>query len=295
MRTLLLCALLAFAAPGAAQEPVVLSALKQIKATAAYHINDFCGPSLVAALRGVHRGENPDMWREELQNEGCFDRYSLIQFRPARLSIPPATVTRAFLGQGIDYVRVNFFAAGTPDEFRKLLLPYPPARLVLDLRGNDGGTLIGPDGRYWGALGVAELFAPRSGAPILTLFPRGKDDRTFEARSRGELLETKVVLLVDKDTASASELLAGAFKLWRPNMHIVGVTTYGKGVYQDIIPVWKDTSVWVTAGRFIAGNRSTFVDIDGIGIAPTRERDQVRSNTLAADHLVYEAKLLLAD
>ncbi len=113
--------------------------------------------------------------------------------------------------------------------------------LVLDLRGNGGGILDQ-------AVKVAEKFLP-AGSVILT--QRGRtpaDSRTWRAgKPRYETLP--LVLLVDENTASAAEVLAGALQD-NDRALIIGRKTFGKGLVQNVLDLPQGTGLTLTAARY---------------------------------------------
>ena len=104
--------------------------------------------------------------------------------------------------EGLAYIRVSEFVAGTVEQFKRAFRrPLLVGGLVLDLRGNPGGSL--PE-----AVALANLFL--HDGPIVTVMGnRGRSER-YVAHAEGTYLKIPVVVLIDSDTASAGEILAGA-------------------------------------------------------------------------------------
>ena len=160
---------------------------------------------------------------------------------------------------GIAYVRVNGFGQRTGQEFRETLrqaLAATPRGLVLDLRGNPGGSLVA-------AVDIASQFL--SGGIVL-LQENADGQRTpFNARPNGLAPNVPLVVLVDKGSASASEVVAAAIQD-RGRGLLVGETTFGKGTVQD----WRRLAnnqggLRLTTARWLTP-RGTWVH--GQGIAP---------------------------
>ena len=104
-------------------------------------------------------------------------------------------------------------------------------RLILDLRGNPGGS-------FKAGVQVAELFL-NEGVVVYSESPLDDFNHPFKVESRNPV-QLPVVVLVDRDTASAAEVVAGALKEHRVgNTLIVGQTTFGKGSIQGVIPLDK--------------------------------------------------------
>jgi carboxyl-terminal processing protease len=149
--------------------------------------------------------------------------------------------------QGIGYFRVNSFQENTGTQAREAIqyLKELGARsYVLDLRQNTGGVL------ERGAVGLADLFL--SDGPIVQT--KGRTDgskRIYKARPETTLLPTEpVVVLVDGGSASAAEVVAGAFQDRRRGV-LVGERTYGKFLVQSIHRLPElDVAVQITTARY---------------------------------------------
>ncbi len=113
--------------------------------------------------------------------------------------------------------------------------------LVLDLRNNPGGFLDQ-------AIHVAEVFL-RNGQLILTQKGRnGYRDNTYESRNNSPDM-TPLVILINENTASASEIVAGAMQD-HDRALIVGQTSFGKGLVQSIIPLEYGTGLTLTSAKY---------------------------------------------
>jgi len=112
---------------------------------------------------------------------------------------------------------------------------------VLDLRNNPGGFLDQ-------AIHVAEVFL-RSGQLILTQKGRnGLRDNTYESRNNAPDM-TPLVILINENTASASEIVAGAMQD-HDRALIVGQTSFGKGLVQSIIPLEHGAGLTLTSAKY---------------------------------------------
>ena len=130
----------------------------------------------------------------------------------------------------IGYVRINTFAKETIGEVKRAvgwLVDHDMRGLVLDLRGNTGGLL-------GAAVGVCDQFID-SGV-IVTI--RGRDQKEtrppYEADGKGAFTNFPLAVLVDRGTASASEIVAACLQDQKRAV-IVGERTYGKGTVQEVI------------------------------------------------------------
>lgn len=113
--------------------------------------------------------------------------------------------------------------------------------LVLDLRGNGGGILDQ-------AVKVAEKFLP-SGATIVSQRGRYSDDVRIWKAARPQYESMPLVLLVDENTASASEVLAGALQD-NDRALILGRRTFGKGLVQSVLNLPEGAGLTLTAARY---------------------------------------------
>lgn len=141
----------------------------------------------------------------------------------ARITIP--SVESKMLDSGVGYVKINDFGERTSSELKtalKELLAGNPTGLVLDLRGNPGGYLTT-------AVEVASQFL-KDGLVLRERFQDGSED-TYEALPGGLATEIPLVVLINKGSASASEIVAGAIQDHQRGQ-IVGETSYGKGSVQ---------------------------------------------------------------
>ena len=148
---------------------------------------------------------------------------------------------------GIFVIQVATFTANAPDLFRDALREFVKSgntKLILDLRGNPGGYLDG-------AVNMGSWFLPL-GAVIVTEDYAGHVPNVVH-RSLGYDIfndNLKMVVLVDKGSASASEILASALRA-HGIAKIVGTNTFGKGVVQELFPITDDTSIKVTVARWL--------------------------------------------
>lgn len=166
-----------------------------------------------------------------------------LRFVLVRDRIPITTVDAAYAAApGIGYVKVNRFGQTTMTEFREAMRRLGPVEgLILDLRGNGGGVLRQ-------AVGMAEYFLPR-GARIVSTQGRGVPPVHFSAGEDGEFVQGKLAVLIDENSASASEIVAGALQDWDRGV-IVGRTSFGKGLVQREMELGDGSAVRITIARY---------------------------------------------
>lgn len=112
--------------------------------------------------------------------------------------------------------------------------------IVFDLRGNPGGLVS--EARL-----VASAFLPDG--PIVTTRGRNVPERTLDATGSPVAPKIPVVVLVDRNSASAAEIVAGALQD-RGRAKLVGEATYGKGVFQEVTPLRNGGALDITVGRY---------------------------------------------
>jgi carboxyl-terminal processing protease len=164
-----------------------------------------------------------------------------------RDAVPQPTVPDAyFIKPGVGYIDMTRgFNYTTADEFVSaldFLRTHGMTGLVVDLRGNGGGILDQ-------AVHVAEQFIG-SGETILTQKGRGTRGQEREYKSENRNPDnTPLVVLVNRGTASASEIVAGA---WQDHDRalIVGETSFGKGLVQSIMPLEYGTALTLTTSKY---------------------------------------------
>ncbi len=174
-----------------------------------------------------------------------------------RSEIQPPTVVDKMLPNGIGYVYVIAFGKDTPYQFDSALdrLRQQNARaLVIDLR-NDGGGYVDS------ALDMSSRFINKR--PLLTVQQRGEPDQTIDA-SPSTTLNVPVTVLVNKYTASASEIMAGALQD-DGIAALIGQRTFGKGVMQTLTPLADGAAIKITTAHYLTPRHR---DINLKGIDP---------------------------
>ncbi|WP_324717272.1 S41 family peptidase [Carboxydochorda subterranea] len=170
--------------------------------------------------------------------------------------VVPAVSTVQLLPGQIGYVRLLQFSEDAPAEMERALSTLEQKNyraLILDLRNNPGGLLTA-------AIDVASLFL-RDG-PVVHVVGRSGERHTIEAGSVRAHPLVPTVVLVNKGSASASEILAGALQD-RKVATLVGTKTFGKGLVQTVIPLGRGDALTVTTQKYqTAGGR--YIGNEGI-------------------------------
>ena len=168
-------------------------------------------------------------------------------------------VETAARSDGVFYIQLSEFTANSPDLFRGALREFVASgdsRLILDLRGNPGGYLDG-------AVDVGSWFLP-SGDTIVTEDYAGHGNNVVHRSFGYDIFNQnlKMVILVDRGSASAAEILADALHYWGI-AKLVGTNTYGKGSVQELVTITSDTALKLTVARWL-GPDGTQIPPDGI-------------------------------
>ncbi len=162
--------------------------------------------------------------------------------RPITLS----SVPYAFMLQdGIGYVRFTQFSEHGRDEVREAIRDLEKKgmrSLILDVRNNPGGLLDQ-------SIEVTDLFLPKGAEIVATKGRMQESDRVYEARDNDDFSVHPMVVLVDRATASASEILAGALQD-HDRALIVGTPTWGKGLVQSLFPLDDGYYLKLTTARY---------------------------------------------
>ncbi|MBC6937195.1 MAG: S41 family peptidase [Chloroflexi bacterium] len=182
----------------------------------------------------------------------------LLEFSVTRARIEVPNIEYKILDNNIGYVKMRDFSADARTKLDGALQALDVNQLdglIFDLRGNPGGLLST-------AIEIASAFI-KDGTILIEDFGRG-EERVFEASGSYIGVSVPLVLLVDEDSASASELVAGALQD-RGRAKIIGETTFGKGTVQTWRELVNGGGVRLTIARWLTPNRSWIHDV---GITP---------------------------
>ncbi|WP_296896045.1 S41 family peptidase [uncultured Megamonas sp.] len=176
-----------------------------------------------------------------------------------RDNIKLKTVGHKMLDNNIGYIQIVSFSEDTANEFNDAyndLKNQGMKALVLDLRNNPGGLLTT-------CVEIAQKLVPKG--EIVSIVDKQGNKETYT--SSLEAPEYPLVVLINKNSASASEILSGAIQDTKAGT-IIGNTSYGKGSVQTILPMFEDDAVKLTIAKYYTPSGRS---IDGIGITPDIE------------------------
>ena len=180
-----------------------------------------------------------------------------LDFTVERRRVETPTVEYEKKENGIAYIAISEFDAVTVDQFAEALAEARAdnmTSLIIDLRSNPGGSLKA-------VVDIAGMLLP-AGRVVYTEDKYGKQ---IEYTSDGKHeLDVPLVVLVNKNSASASEILAGAIKDYNKGT-LMGTTTFGKGIVQQLFTLTDGSAVKLTVSHYYTPNGN---DIHKKGIEP---------------------------
>jgi carboxyl-terminal processing protease len=218
----------------------------------------FDGTKLEQAISRI-RGPEGTTVRLGIRSEGAA-KARQIELAREEIKVPVVTsrVERAD-GEKIGYIRLAQFTRGSGDEVRSALTALREKgveALVLDLRGDPGGLVDE-------AVSVASDFLPE-GSPVVTTEGRASPEKTLETEREPAAADLPLVVLVDKGSASASEILAGALRD-NDRAELVGTRTFGKALVQSTIELRDGGALKLTTARYLTPDGT---DLAERGLAP---------------------------
>ncbi len=169
------------------------------------------------------------------------------------------TVFGTMVDNELAYIRITNFSEHTGKEFKEVLNAEELAGMkgmILDLRQNPGGTITS-------CVEIAKEIVPAG--EIASVVERDGTKEVFT--SELENPKYPIIVLLDKFSASASELLAGALQDTKAAL-IVGETSYGKGSVQTVVPMFNEDALKLTIAKYYTPSGRS---IDGTGITPDIE------------------------
>ncbi len=170
-----------------------------------------------------------------------------IELTIEREEIPLRSVPYAFMLDGeVGYLFIRNFAETTTREFEekmKDLAAQGMKKLILDLRGNTGGP-------FFQSIEIADEFLP-PGAVIVSIKGRNRIyNREFRAQRDNQYEQIPLVVLINRGSASASEIVSGAV-MDNDRGYIVGEDSWGKGLVQTVFPLGENLAVALTTAKYL--------------------------------------------
>ncbi|MCM1105990.1 MAG: S41 family peptidase [Blautia sp.] len=179
-----------------------------------------------------------------------------LEFDVERRNVQLSSVSSELLEGNIGYIQISEFQSNTPKQFEeqvKALEEQGMEGMIVDLRDNPGGLIDS-------VVRIVDDILPE-GTIVYTEDKFGNRE-TYSSDKR--CMDYPLIVLVDKGSASASEIFAGAIKDYDYGT-LVGTTTFGKGIVQSIFPLEDGDAVKLTTAKYFTPNGN---NIHGTGIEP---------------------------
>ena len=202
------------------------------------------------------RGEPGTTVKMKIEREG---EKNPIEFTLVREEIQVNNVAyTGFVKEGIGYIHLDRFSRRAGEEVRQSIKELKAKSdlkgIVLDLRDNPGGLLEA-------AVEIVSKFAPKGSTIVTTRGRKGAEERTFTVNEEPVAADIPIAVLVNKNSASASEIVAGAIQDLDRGI-IVGTRSFGKGLVQTIIPLNYNSSMKITTARYYTPSGRSIQEVD---------------------------------
>ena len=220
-------------------------------------INDveYTGEQMTEASNKI-KGEEGSTVKLEILRED-----ETLTFEIKRENIKVNPVEGKVLENNIGYIAFSSFDQETAEDFKKEyeeLSKQGIKSLIVDLRNNGGGIVSV-------ALEIADYFTPKDSVLLYEVDKNNNEE--IEKSKNDPIINMPVILLTNENTASSSEILAGALQDLGI-AKIVGTKTYGKGVIQEVLSLPDGSGIKITSEKYLTPNKR---EINKVGIQPDVE------------------------
>ncbi len=240
-------------------------------------------------IRSIVRGEPGSEVAFLIERESHPD---YLEFKLIRESIRVHNVAYAdFIDDGIVYVKLDRFSRGTGGETRQSLREMQTKSeitgVILDLRNNSGGLLDA-------AVEVTNVFVPRGSLIVSTRGRTSDSVRRYVASQEPLLPEVPLVVLINENSASASEIVAGAIQDLDRGV-LVGKRSFGKGLVQTVAHLRSNEQLKITTSRYYTPSGRSIQTADYLDESPEGlfavDVDSLHSEyKTSAGRIVFEGK-----
>lgn len=168
-----------------------------------------------------------------------------IDFVLTREKIKIETVRSTMLEDNIAYIRLSEFNAQSASDIQKALSDFSKQGMkaaILDLRNNPGGLLDS-------AIDIISMFLKDKTIALTTKGRTEEMKKEYMTRGGGAFADTALVVLVNRGSASASEIVSGAFQDFKRAL-IIGNNTFGKGSVQTVVPLSDGSALRLTIAKY---------------------------------------------
>lgn len=233
----------------------------------------YTGEQLSEASSALKKEEGTKAKVEILRESG-----EIVELEVERRSIKVNHIETKVLNDNIGYMEIATFDDGCYEEFKTKwedLKNQNIKSLIIDLRNNGGGIVKE-------ATDIADMMVEK-GKTLLITSSKNKDEKITKA-TQEKTIDLPIVILVNENTASSSEILSAAVKENNDNVTIIGKTTYGKGVIQTIYNLTDGSGIKLTTNEYYTPKHNS---INKVGIKPDIEVEFPKEENL---YSVEEAK-----
>ena len=250
---------------GANSEKNTIEVIMPIKGSPAEQEGILPGDTIISVDGIKYTAENVDTAADAIKGkEGSTVKLEILRaqeiklFEITRKKVIINPIESKIMENNIGYIQITSFDEETSESFK---LKYEKLKnqgitsLIIDLRNNGGGLVDE-------TLKIADFIVPK-GKELLVTIDKDKKEEIKKAE-QDVLIDMPIVVLVNENSASSSEILAGALQDL-DEATIVGMTTYGKGVIQELLSFKDGSGLKVTTHEYYTPNRNK---INGIGIQP---------------------------
>jgi carboxyl-terminal processing protease len=187
-----------------------------------------------------------------------WDNSKEIKIKRALIEVP--SIKLEIKEGNIAYLKIYQFSQKASTDFSKAALEImkdPSRKIILDLRDNPGGYLeVSQE--------IAGWFLEKGQIVVTEDFGRGIEKKDYKSYGNSQLLNYPMVILINKGSASASEILAAALKENR-NIKLIGEKSFGKGCVQEVQEMGDGSSLKITVANWLTPKGNLIQDI---GIEP---------------------------
>lgn len=250
---------------GANSEKNTIEVIMPIKGSPAEQVGILPGDTIISVDGIKYSAENVDIAADAIKGkEGSTVKLEILRaqeiksFEITRKKVVMNPIESKIIENNIGYIQITSFDEETAEGFKfkfEELKNQGITSLIIDLRNNGGGLVDE-------TLKIADYIVPK-GKELLVTIDKDKQEEIQKAE-QDVLIDMPIVILVNENSASSSEILAGALQDL-DEATIVGMTTYGKGVIQELLTFKDGSGLKVTTHEYYTPNRNK---INGVGIQP---------------------------
>lgn len=243
-------------------------------------VGDIEGDSMELSELVTHiKGEEGTSVHLELLRSG---EKGHIELDVERRQIEVPTVEQQMLEGNVGLIQVSEFSESTPEQFSKAmeeLKGQGMESVIIDLRDNPGGVLKS-------VCTMLDMFLPEG----ILVYTQDKYGNRSDYKSDAACMDIPMAVLINGNSASASEIFAGAIKDYNYGT-LIGTTSFGKGIVQTIIPMTDGSAVKVTMAKYFTPNGNYIHDV---GITPDIELEYEYQGEDETYHPLHDNQVLKA-